>query len=94
MLISEFVFFGWVFCFFVSVYSLVFWSVWPVVEKCSLPVLGAGLIAGVVSGRVESLCSSWGLGHGEAEWLRIGDKVLGALVASSEFCMFLELWPY
>ena len=42
MLISQVVFIGWVFISLVSNCSLVFQSVWPIVEQGFSPMLGAG----------------------------------------------------
>ena len=79
MPISEFSFVGCVFCSLVSIYSLIFWSVWSVIEQGSLPKLAARLrSAGVVSDRAESFYSNWGLGHDETESVETGDKVKGA----------------
>lgn len=57
MLIPEFVLVVWMFCSLVSVYSLVFWPMWPgvlVTSKPSAPV-------GCLCSRFSSLQDLWGL---------------------------------
>ena len=64
LLISEFVFVGWVFCSLVSVSSLVFWSLWFVVQAAGMTFDPAG-----------SLRRSWGLDFSYLVWLLVQQGV-------------------
>lgn len=72
MLISEFVFPGWVFCSLVPVFSLVFGLLWPgflVANQTSVPVAVSVPVGGWTfdDSLAFDLCLSWELGDGDEE---------------------------